>query len=164
MRSYELGISEKQLQKYGTIGLNMAAMAYGHVPFAVQISIALYTSLGIILDDDDILTTRVIREFPPRLFDGRPQLHAVLTHWVQTIVGMREQFPPYSASVITTNAVDFVSAEMLVRDETQGGPDGKAEGYADYMRLKNGLGEAYAAFIWPLEMFPQAKTYVQTFP
>lgn len=141
----------------------MAVTAYRHTPFDVQVAIAMYTFLGILIDED-IMSIETIRDFPPRLFDGRPQLHPCLTRFAETLASMRSHFPPYSANIITTNTVDFVSAEMLTRDGTQGGPDGKASGYADYIRLKTGLGETYAAFIWPREQFPHTRTYVQTFP
>lgn len=161
--SYNLGVSEKHIERYGTLGLTMATTAYRHTPFNVQIAIALYTCLSIMIDDD-VLPVELIREFPPRFFDGRPQLHPVLSRFVEVLADMRNHFSPYGASVISTNSVDFVTAEMLVRDETQGGPDVKDIGYADYIRLKNGVGEAFAAFIWPRQLFPHTKTYVQAFP
>ena len=143
----------------------MAVTAYRHTPVDVQLDIALYTFLGIMVDEPDIMTCSTIREFPSRLFDGRIQLHPILTRFAENLARMRQHFSAYGANIITTNTVDFVNAEMLIRDE--GGPEvhGQlASGYADYIRLKTGLGETYAAFIWPRSMFPHTKTYVKTFP
>ncbi|TCD67995.1 terpene cyclase [Steccherinum ochraceum] len=162
--NWNLGLTDKQLRKYGTLGLNMAITAYRHTPPEVQLAIAQYTFLGILIDED-IMSTSVIREFPPRLFDGRPQLHPILTQFGETLAKMREQFAPYASTVITTNSAEFVAAEMLVRDE--GGPSADrllGSKYADYIRLKSGLGDTYAANVWPRAMFPKTKTYVQTFP
>lgn len=164
-RSYKLGLSEDQLNGYGTVGLVMAATAFRHTPFEVQVAIASYSFQSCIIDDEEVLSPEVLSEFPPRFFHGDKQLHPVLTLWADTLANMpQEHFPPYPANVITTNSVDFVSAEMLVRNEAQGGPDVKAIGYADYIRMRNGLGDTFAAFIWPRKLFPQAKTFVQAFP
>lgn len=162
---WSLSMTEEQLQRYATVGLTIAATAYRHTPHDVQLAIALYTFFVPIIDDEGILSYDVIRQFPARLFDGSPQLHPVLVHLVDNLASMRQLFPVYSATVITADTIAFVNAEMQVRDdgEVDIRRDVSTE-YVDYIRLKTGLGEAYAAFIWPRSMFPEIKRYIQTLP
>ncbi|KAH8100283.1 Trichodiene synthase-domain-containing protein [Cristinia sonorae] len=163
-REWDLDLAPHHFQKFAALGLNMGTMAYRHTPIDVQMAISIYTTLGIMVDED-IMTIQTICEFPRRLFGGRVQPHPILARFAECLASMHEHFSPYSANAITTNTVDFVSAEMLVRGE--GGPDVKGSAgsaYADYIRLKNGLGETYAAFVWPRAMFPETKRYVRTFP
>lgn len=162
-KSYDLDFTSDSLKHYNTVGLTFAVTGFRHTPPDVQVVIALFTALCVIIDDD-FISPSLIREFPERLFNGHTQLHPALTCYAKVIAGMRKHYSPYSASVIATNSVEFVSSEMLARDEAQGVPDEAPVGYADYIRLKNGVGEAYTALIWPREMFPHTKVYVQVFP
>ena len=164
MHTWNLSIPQDLHDKYATLGLNMAASAYRHTPVEVQVSIALYSFLGIMIDDA-IIPSDFIREFPSRYFENRPQLHPILTHFAEMIARVRTHFLPFGANIIITNSLDFVNSEMFVRSE--GGPDMHAQvdpSYADYIRLKTGIGEAYAVYVWPRTMFPDTKTYVQTLP
>lgn len=161
--TYELGVSINQLKKYSIVGLVMAVDSYRHVSPTLQVLIALYTTLAAMLDDDEILPPKIISTFPQRFFDGLPQLHPVLAGFTKALASLREHYAPFSATIITTNAVEFISAEMLVRDEEQEGrPDvyDMAAGYAEWLRPKNGLGDLYAVLIWPRDQFPQSKTYI----
>ena len=164
VNTWDLAITEQQHNKYAALGLNMAASSYRHTPTEVQISIALYSFLGIMIDDA-VMSKESIREFPARYFDGRPQLHPILTHFVDIIADTRRHFLPFGANIISTNSLDFINAEMFVRDE--GGPDlnGPLDtAYADYIRLKTGIGEAYSIYVWPRSMFSQTKVYAQAIP
>ena len=165
--AYELSVSEKQLKKYSIVGLVMAVDSYRHVSPKLQVLIALYTTLAAMLDDGEVIPLKTISTFPQRFFDGLPQLHPVLAGFTKALASLREYYAPFSATIITTNAVEFISAEMLVRDEElEGRPDAydMAAGYAEWLRPKNGLGDLYAVLIWPRDQFPQSKTYIQAIP
>ncbi|TCD67997.1 terpene cyclase [Steccherinum ochraceum] len=162
---WSLDMTEEQLQRYATVGLVMATTAYRHTPPDVQLAIALYTFFLPIIDDDDILSYEMIRQFPSRLLEGSPQLHPVLVHLVDNLASMRHLFPIYSATTITADTIVFMNAEVQIRDG--GEVDIRRDvsvGYVDYIRMKTGLGEAYAAFIWPQLLFPETKRYIQTLP
>ena len=118
--TYKLGLCDDQFRKYGEVGLNMAVTAYRHTSSDLQVLIALYTAL-VTLTDDDILPTEIISTFPQRFFDNLPQLHPVLSGLTKVLTTIREYFAPFSAAIITTASVDFIGAEMLVRDEEQRG-------------------------------------------
>ncbi|KAH8100278.1 isoprenoid synthase domain-containing protein [Cristinia sonorae] len=163
-KGLHLGISDNELERYLTVGLVIAVTAFGHTPRDVQVEIALYTFFCT-MADDSVMSHEMLREFVPRIFRGEPQLHPILAELLKELSILRQYFTPYSSNIITTNTMDFFSAEMFLRDE--GGSDsGSANSteYVDYIRWKTGIGEAYAAFIWPCSMFPQTKTYIQAIP
>lgn len=162
--SWDLGLSPKQNLKHAAVGLLIGTMAYRHTPIDVQIAVSIFTYLGTMCDDD-ILSNDILREFAPRFFDGMPQLHPILDYLIDHLANMRSLFPRYTANSITVNTVEFINAEMFVRDEG-GVRIGKEEAtqYLDFMRWKNGVGEAFVYFIWPKSMFPQPQTYIQAVP
>ena len=154
-------VADAHIKKYGTTGMTIAATAYRHTSIDMQAVIAFYT-FCVSLMDDDVLSTKIIRQFAPRLFDHKPQPHPLLARFAVHLADMYEHFSPFSATVIGTFTLDFLNGEMLTRDE--GGPEGPTSRFADYIRLKTGLGEVFAAFMFPRSMFPDSKTYVQAFP
>ncbi|THH31645.1 hypothetical protein EUX98_g2558 [Antrodiella citrinella] len=163
-KSWDLGLSDRDLDKYLTVGLVIAISGYSHTPIETQIAVALYT-LCCTAADDNVMSNEILREFAPRFFDGREQLHPILTHLVEELIVIRQQYSTFSGNAVTISTMDFFSAEMFLRDE--GGSDlrvREATEYVDYVRWKTGVGEAYAALIWPQAMFPETKTYIQAMP
>ncbi|THH31856.1 hypothetical protein EUX98_g2330 [Antrodiella citrinella] len=163
--SWDLELSDKDHAKYASVGLLIATRSYRYAPVDVQVAIAIYTFLCITCDDPGILPNDVIRDFAPRFFSGSKQRHPILTHLVEHLAVLREHYATFSANAIAVSTLDFINAEMFVRDE--GGAEvhrPEALGYIDYMRWKNGVGEAFVVFIWPKALFPETRTYVQAIP
>ncbi|TCD71927.1 terpene cyclase [Steccherinum ochraceum] len=164
VKSWNVGLSEPMLEKYVGIGLVMVATAYRHTPFDVQLFLAKYT-FCVAVADDDIMTNEMIREFCGRMIAGEPQLHPVLTALAGCFTAARQHYSTCMANTIAMSTVDFLSSEMFVRDE--GGPDlqvPEAAAFVDYLRWKTGIGEAFAAFIWPKALFPKNKSFIQAIP
>ena len=164
VKSWNTGIPDEILEKYIVVGFVIATTGYAHTPLDVQFVIGMYT-MCVTMADDSIMTNDMLREFAPRFFEGLPQLHPILTHTVEYLLVARHHYSSYMANAITVSTIDFFSAEMFMRDE--GGSDLKvaeASEYVDYLRWKTGVGEGYAAFIWPKVMFPETKTYIQAMP
>ncbi|TCD67982.1 terpene cyclase [Steccherinum ochraceum] len=163
--SWNLGVPRKIRMKVATVGLLIGTVAYRHTPIETQVAVAIYTYLGVMCDDD-IMPTHVLREFAPRFFDGQQQLHPILDHFVSHLSILRRMFPPWSATTITLNTMEFVNAEMFVREE--GGAEVRttpeAVEYIDFMRWKNGVGEAFVVMIWPQVLFPETRTYIKAVP
>ncbi|TCD67983.1 terpene cyclase [Steccherinum ochraceum] len=135
-RSWELAVPQNVLEKYLTLGLIMATTAY-----------------------------QALREFSSRFCDGTPQLHPILSHLVSELSVIRDHYSSYGANAITVSLLDFFNAEMFARDE--GGTQvhgAQAAEYVDYFRWKTGLGEAFAAMIWPRALFPETRRYIQAMP
>ena len=117
--------------------------------------------------DDDVMPLDALREFSPRFTDGQPQLHPVLTHLINELMEIRQHYSGFSANCITVSLLDFFNAEMFERDDgglpiTGLGPH-SAE-HVDWMRWKSGLGDAFAALVWPKEQFPETQRYIQAIP
>lgn len=166
IRTWNTGLSDKHIEKYLTVGLVIAITGYGHTPLDVQLVIGLYTFCATITDDT-VMPNEVIRECAPRLLTGQPQLHPILTHLVEYTLIFRKYYSSFNANAIAVSTIDFLNAEMFNRDE--GGSElrlavREAAQYVDYMRWKTGVGEAYAAMIWPQTMFPETKNYIQAMP
>ncbi|TCD67994.1 terpene cyclase [Steccherinum ochraceum] len=163
-KSWNLGLSDAVLEKYLWVGLVIGTTGYRHTPIDVQVLVSVYT-LCATMCDDHIMTNEMIREFGSRFFSGQPQLHPILTALVECLSTSRQHCSPYMSNTIAVSTVDFLNAEMFMRDE--GGSDlqvPEAASYIDYLRWKTGVGEAYAAFIWPKSLFPETKTYIQAMP
>jgi len=160
-KSWELGLADHILDRYLNIGIVIAMTAYRHTPCDTQVAIALYT-FGCVISDDPVMSNEVLREFVPRFFDGRTQLHPILSRLAAVLAILRRQYSTFSGNAIVISTMEFFNAEMFLRDE--GGcqlSEREAPEYVDYMRGKTGIGEAYAAFIWPRALFPETKTYIQ---
>jgi len=163
-RSWNLGLSDHDLDKYLTGGVVLALTAYGHTSFDTRLLISLHAMCSQLVDDD-IMTNEMLRDFAPRFFDGREQLHPILTRFLETCSLLRSHYSTYSDNIIMTSTIDFVGAEIFLRD--QGGPElhvEEASEYLDWIRWKTGIGEAYAAFVWPRDLFPETRTYIQAMP
>lgn len=162
--SWDLSLPRRMHMKYALLGLDMTSRAYYYAPVDVQVSIAIYMYLCVMVDDD-VMSVDTLREFSPRFFAGLPQLHPILSRLVIHFTDMREHFTSFSANMIVTNTLEFFNAELFVRDEGGAevyGPE--ASDYIDFMRWKNGVGEAFVMMIWPRAMFPETKTYIQAVP
>ncbi|TCD65127.1 terpene cyclase [Steccherinum ochraceum] len=164
VKTWNLGLSDKVLEKYLEVGLVMATTAYRHTPFDAKVFIAVYTCC-VTLTDDNIMTNEMISESCSRLFGGEPQLHPILTALIGCLTTARLHYSTCMTNTIAMSTVDFLSSEMFLRDE--GGSDlqvPEAATFVDYLRWKTGIGEGYAAFIWPESLFPKNKSFIQTIP
>ncbi|KAI0792639.1 isoprenoid synthase domain-containing protein [Abortiporus biennis] len=77
---------------------------------------------------------------------------------------MRKHFSTYSANAIATSFLDYANAELLLRESKDMQLKPSSSTYIEYIRLREGFSEAWAAFIWPESMCPDPKEYVQAFP
>lgn len=164
LQTWDLGISERVFEKYLATGLDISSTAYRHLPIEAQVRVALCTFCTALFDDG-FMGEEKMREFGPRFSAGSPQLHPVLQLFQETMVNMRDVYGPYSSNAMISSVLDFANSEMFLRESkdamTLGAP---SKVYIEYIRLKEGFGEAYAAFIWPHAQFPDSKQFVQAFP
>lgn len=158
---WSLDIPDQVLHKYRIAGLIMATTAYRHTSVDEKVQIALYMHLGF-MADDDVIALKALQEFVPRLGSARPQLHPALGRLVEQLTALREYYPIYNVNAVLINTLDFFNAEMFSR--TDGGTMVHGLEGSEYMRWKSGLGEAFAALIWPRSQFPETSGYIQAIP
>lgn len=147
-------------------GHNLAVNVYEHVRSPqIQAEIGLYTYLVQIVDDR-LIEPQATEEFAFRLCSGSPQLHPALEHLAQICHDLHTSYPAFGASSIYPSTIDFVTSEhfqgqnatkdlSLCKDSIP---------YAKFMRDKDAIGAAYAAFIWPKDVVPDSAEYIQVFP
>lgn len=166
LRKWDLGMASDAYEKAFIAGLCIALTAYQHTPLEVQVEVALYTGLVIVVDDR-LVDAAAVQEFVPRFCSGSRQLHPTLDRLVESCHDLEKYHAAYAANVIFSATMDFVNCELLSR----GGNDvmgfrvhQNSLPYIRYFREKDGIVGAYSAFIWPKEVFPDANEYVQAFP
>lgn len=157
------GVSLQRYDPYLISSVHIASAAYSHTPVAVQVHISLYTLLAICIDDFSV-PHRALEEFMERLYTGSPQLHPLLDRLVENLLDMKEYFTNFAAKQIMKSTVDFVN-NMAVDGEIENmalRPD--ALSYVTSKRFYNGIGDAYAHFVWVKADFPSVTTFLQAIP
>lgn len=145
---------------------HVAVTAYEHIPsIDLQAEIALYTGLLFIIDDA-LIDSHAVAEFVPRLCSGSRQLHPVLDRVAETCHSLQKFYPAFGANSIYASTIDFVSSDHFQsQDKVRNLPLGRdSVPYVKFMREKDSIGAAYAAFIWPKDSFPNSVEYIQVFP
>ncbi|KAI0792634.1 isoprenoid synthase domain-containing protein [Abortiporus biennis] len=154
------------VEKHIRLGLNMARTSFAFIPCdKVQAQIAKATALGTLFDDA-FMGEDAMNEMLPRFFARKPQLHPMLDCFIETMTsGMQPYFSDYSANAIGSSFLEFCNSETFLRRHKQQisfVPDSSL--YIEYMRMKDGFAEAFAAFIWPECICPDPTEYVQAMP
>ncbi|GJE96507.1 hypothetical protein PsYK624_127040 [Phanerochaete sordida] len=156
-------VSPARLERHMATGITMSAITYGHTALETQKLIALYTGCVICIDDDEV-DAEALAQFAVRLQAGQRQLHPLLDRLAELLARMPEFFCGYAATAILADTINFVNSTLF---------EGELEGmrlrpaavqYPPYKRARNGLGDAYAAFIWDKFVFPDLSTFIQALP
>jgi len=164
LASRDLQVPPKVLEKHMRTGLDIATKAYGHTSSDLQVEIAL-CSLCATLFDDAYMGLEAMSQMVPRFHAGQPQMHPIVQLCIDTVTtGMRKHYGDYSANVIVTSWLDFANGEMLGRDTREMKMSAASVMFIEQIRLKDGIAEAYAAYIWPKNLFPDTMEYVQAIP
>lgn len=164
VRKWNLDQTEEYYEKHLIVGLDIAYAAYQHTPYEVQIAVALFTFCATVLDDAAI-DMRATHEFIARFCAGEPQLHPILTRFIETAGALREFVPEYTANTIYPSMLSFVNEDLYGRKGAQQLVLCADSGdYIDYSRFKGGMPEPYAVCIWPRSICPDAEEYVQALP
>ncbi|KAI0078974.1 terpenoid synthase [Panus rudis PR-1116 ss-1] len=162
--SWNLGLSERVYNKYLATGLDIAATAYRHV---TSVEVRAYIALNTFctaLFDDGFMGFEAMSAFAPRFFRGQKQMHPALDLFGQNLLDMGKCFTSYGANALVTSAMDFANSEMFLKEGKNMTLIKESAQYVEFIRLKEGFGEAYAIFIWPRDMCPDTKRYIQAFP
>ena len=159
--SWDLG--DVTAERYGRIivaAINEATTSYGHTHPDVQVHIALYSVLILIIDDLEI-NPAALQEFVQRLQTGAPQLHPVLTYLAENIQHLPEYFPPYAATAIFAATVQFINSTVFDKELENMPLTKDSLPYVLYKRARNSLGEVYGFMVWDKFTFPNISTHIQ---
>ncbi|KAL3684754.1 hypothetical protein R1sor_002776 [Riccia sorocarpa] len=145
---------------------------YFHFSSELKVVLGLFTTLVARIDDlcTEVPTT-MIPEIQRSILnwgsgDNPHQIHAHLAHLQRVVqTEMPKYYGPVVSALIIVSTIEFLvgcTMESLV-------PKGFAcpKRFPGYLRDKSGLGETYAYFMFPEQMFPEAKwleTYLSAIP
>lgn len=150
-----------RIQPYINSSVNIAITCYAHTSPQVQESVALFTSYAISIDDMGQEFVDEMKSFVSDLLDGQPAKNLILRGFFDIITAYDHQFGQFGGNMIVKSAIDFVCGcylelERESRESKATERDtAKAPEFAEYLRVKTGVAEAYAFFLFPEEVFPE---------
>lgn len=153
-------ISPARVERHTVTSINMAVTTFDHTHPDVQIHIALFTVLGLCIDDLEI-GTGALEEFVHRLHTSTPQLHPVLDLLVKNMQELPKYFPPYAAAAIYAAIVQFVNSTFFDKQSECMTLTAESLPYVLYKRARNSLGEVYGFFVWDKYNFPDVSVHIQ---
>ncbi|KAI0343534.1 terpenoid synthase [Trametopsis cervina] len=157
------GLSPRSYEKQLRTGLVIGTTSYAHTHIDIQVHITIYTLLATSVDDTEIPYS-AMEEFIPRFLSGTPQLSPLLDMLADNLRHMTDYYHSTSASGIITSTLEFMNATLLERDANNMVISKGATMYTRYIRAQNGIGQAYALFIWDKFNFPDMTSYVPAIP
>ncbi|OCH89690.1 terpenoid synthase [Obba rivulosa] len=142
----------------------IAISGYAHIhDFDTKVFIAVLTSIAVTLDSPEFLATLPFEDFHYDVVTGRIQERSgYLGEFVRCLQDAWKYFPRFSAATIFTSGLDFVNAALLESTGTTVATG--ALPFVEYRRIKTGVAEAYAHFIWDGAQFPNEVEYAQVIP
>lgn len=129
----------------------------------LQAEIGLFTGLAVLIDDG-LVGTPDPQEFLTRFWSGSRQLHPSLDRFAETVHTLMKYFTQYGANALLSSTIDFLNSQIFQRENRAIDLGLGSIPYTKYLRAKDGYVEAYAAFVWPKDIFPDTKEYIQAFP
>ena len=157
------GVSLAKYEPYVVCGIHLGSGPYGHTSVDAQVQIAKYTLICLFIDELQI-PTAALEEFMERLYSGSSQLHPVLDILVENLHHMKEFWSPFLVTQIVKSTVDFINSIVLDERTEAMTLRPSALLYVNFKRSYNGIGEAYAAFVWDKVNFPNMLGYIQALP
>lgn len=159
--SMDIGtVPPKRFERCLKTAIDLGSIGYAHAPIHVQVHIAIFAVFGLAIDEFEV-DPEALEVFPARLLAGAPQDHPLLDRYVENLQETYKHFPPYAASAIITNTIQFINSMLLDRHEQEVGVEDKLLSYARYKRVRNGLGDVFGFFVWDKDSFPSAFLHAQ---
>lgn len=143
--------------------IGIATITYPHIPPSAQLYVSLYTVIAIAIDDF-ACSIEALNAFSDRMRTGSPQLHPLLDRLVEVLDDTANHFPAIAAREIVRCTMAFVDSNAM---ECEAPTEPLRPGMFAYVLAKrqaNGIGRAYANFVWDKTNFPNYFTYMQAAP
>ena len=96
--------------------------------------------------------------------EGAPQLHPALDFLVDNLRSMPDYFPRHAAQMISVSTLNFINRTLFDTERADSSLSRSAMQYVEWTRIKDGIGTAFAMFIWDKFDFPHAISYIQAVP
>ena len=159
----KMGLTPDRWRPLFKVAVDLGALGYGHTRVDVQAQIALFSLLGLCIDES-VVSDEALDAFTTNLLTGTRQLDPLLDCLVDNLRRMSEFFPPYASKCITLSTIEFIDGCLHDKDVMGIKLHNSALPYVNFKRLRNGIAAAYAFFVWDKFSFPDVNTYVQIIP
>jgi hypothetical protein len=143
--------------------LDLATVAYSHIPIDAQVHITIFTMITMRIDDLGV-SDEAMDSFQARLLTKTPQLDPVLDLLVDYLLRTSDYYPSYACKCTTLSTIAHTDATLYEKHNGEEILGHMALPYVRYKRFRTGLAEAYSFFIWDKFSFPDMSTYIQTTP
>ena len=161
LKLMDLGaVRTKRFERCLKTAIDLGAIGYAHTPVALQVHVALFSTFGLAIDEFEV-SPEALEAFPARLLAGSPQEHPLLDRYVEILQEAYDHFPPYAASAIIANTMQFINSILLDKHEEEVDVQDKSLSYARYKRVRNGLGDVFGFFVWDKAEFPSPFLHAQ---
>lgn len=154
------------VRRHVVTGIAIADTSYAHVSsIEIQVLIAVYTVVLTSLDDPGSINALPSEEFSRCYLTGFPVKDMGLLGKFATILrNVWSYYSRYAAFTITSSTLEFLNSTILENETKDMILSSNAAAFLEYRRIKTGVAEAYAHFIWDSAKFPHESAYIQAIP
>ncbi|KAH9944603.1 isoprenoid synthase domain-containing protein [Amylocystis lapponica] len=146
--------------------ITLTITAYAHITaIETKLSIALFTVIILSLDDPEIMDSVASHEFHYKFCAGGLQNDpGLFGQLVKLLREMWEHYPRFSASAISSSALQFVNMTLLENETKNAVLSADARPFLEHRRTLSATAEAYTCFIWENAKFPDVTAFMQAIP
>ncbi|KAK8003277.1 hypothetical protein PG989_002996 [Apiospora arundinis] len=158
-------------------GVMYAACCVPRHPVEVQVYVAMYSWLGLLLDDSAAEHEDEFARFGARFAGGERHPLPLLQAWADLLRLTCTYWDPAPANFIVTASLNFLNSNLLqtgaafrgiaataAANGEKGHPNNSGRSWARYVREKDGGGDAVAYFTFPKSMYPNQEEYLECIP
>ncbi|CAK5284300.1 unnamed protein product, partial [Mycena citricolor] len=147
-----LGLPPERTKALAGVGIDAAKWFYPDHSRKLQLLIAKFTGMTTMIDDLGILFPDALANYRTRLLNGQPQDTPILQALLEIIRELDSYFGTFDVDMILKVTLEFLSANLIeFKRQADLRPTVNSPGYTTYFRLKSGVAEAFACFIFPLD-------------
>ncbi|KAH6871498.1 isoprenoid synthase domain-containing protein [Thelonectria olida] len=148
------------------VGYTYPIVCFPNHPFEVQLYIGIYSWLGLLLDDEAPKFLDEFQMFHARFCANEKQPIPLLQGWADLMKLAFKYWDPVVANFIVSASLNFLNANVLEArkdfgriERTRGG-----HSWAWFLREKDGVGESYAWFAFPMATCPDISCFLEVIP
>ncbi|KAH9995696.1 isoprenoid synthase domain-containing protein [Xylariaceae sp. FL0662B] len=148
------------------VGSTYAIICFPNHPLDVQVYVAIYTWLAIVMDDEISRCPADFERFHECFAAGKPQPTPLLESWAELMRTAFDYWDPVVAGFIVSASLNYVNANIMEgRSDFQClTPTKGGQSWPWYLREKDGVAEAYAYFTFAKALCPDISCFLEAVP
>lgn len=142
----------KRMEVIAKLGAAAAKWFYPKHPRELQIELGKFTALAFTIDDLGHMFPEALRTYRTRLVTGQPMDAKIMRSLVAQAHEVAQQYyDTWDGDMIVKAVLEFFSANLVeIERGAQLKPTEDSPSFTSYFRLKSGVAEPFAYFIFPL--------------